>query len=98
MATNKLTEVAIKRATFGNGPKKRSDGHGLFLLLKENGAKYWRYTYDFAGSEKLLSFGVWPDVSLKEAREKHFSARKLLAQGVGPERGAEDSQGSPCRC
>lgn len=84
MATHKLTEVAIKRATFGNGPKKRSDGHGLFLLLKENGAKYWRYTYDFAGSEKLLSLGVWPDVSLKEARERHFAARKLLAQGVDP--------------
>ena len=84
MATHKLTEVAIKKATFGNGPKKRADGHGLFLLLKENGAKYWRYTYDFAGSEKLLSFGVWPDVSLKEAREKHFAARKLLAQGVDP--------------
>src|SRR5665213_1473299 len=46
--------------------------------------KYWRYTYDFAGSEKLLSFGVWPDVSLKEAREKHLAARKLLAQGVDP--------------
>ncbi len=84
MATHKLTEVAIKRATFGNGPKKRSDGHGLFLLLKENGAKYWRYTYDFAGSEKLLSFGVWPDVSLKEAREKHLVARQLLAQGTDP--------------
>ena len=84
MATHKLTEVAIKRATLGDGPKKRSDGHGLFLLLKENGAKYWRYAYDFAGSEKLLSFGVWPDVSLKEAREKHHAARKLLAQGVDP--------------
>jgi hypothetical protein len=36
------------------------------------------------GSEKLLSFGVWPDVGLKEAREKHLAARKLLAQGVDP--------------
>ena len=84
MVTHKLTEVAIKRATFGTGPKKRSDGHGLFLLLKEGGAKYWRYTYDFAGSEKLLSLGVWPDVTLKEAREKHLAARKLVAQGVDP--------------
>jgi integrase len=84
VATHKLTEVAIKKATFANGPKKRSDGHGLYLLLKENGAKYWRYTYAFGGSEKLLSFGVWPDVSLKEAREKHLVARKLLAQGVDP--------------
>ncbi len=84
MATHKLTEVAIKRAGFGNGPKKRSDGHGLFLLLKENGAKYWRFAYAFGGSEKLLSLGVWPEVGLKEARETHQAARKLLAQGLDP--------------
>jgi integrase len=84
MATHKLTEVAVKNATFGKGPKKRADGHGLFLQLKDNGGKYWRFAYDFAGAEKLLSFGVWPDVSLKEAREKHKAARELLSKGVDP--------------
>jgi hypothetical protein len=41
MATHKLTEVAVKNAIFGKGAKKRSDGQGLFLQLKENGGKYW---------------------------------------------------------
>lgn len=84
MATHKLTEVAIKKAAFGNGPKKRADGQGLFLLLKEGGGKYWRFAYDFGGVEKTLSYGVWPEVSLKAAREKHQEARKLLAKGVDP--------------
>jgi len=84
MATHKLTEIAVKNAVFGKGPKKRSDGHGLFLRLHENGSKYWQFKYDFGGSEKLLSFGVWPDVSLKEARAKHQAARQLLATGVDP--------------
>jgi hypothetical protein len=84
MATHKLTEVAVKNAIFGKGPKKRADGQGLFLQLKENGGKYWRFAYVFGGAEKLLSLGVWPDVSLKEAREKHQAARKLLANGVDP--------------
>src|SRR5450755_2745527 len=84
MATQKLTEIAVKNAIFGKGPKKRADGQGLFLPLKESGGKYWRFAYDFGGAEKLLSFGVWPDVSLKEARERHQAARKLLAKGVDP--------------
>jgi integrase len=62
----------------------RSDGQGLFLQLKENGGKYWRFSYGFGGVEKLLAFGVWPEVSLKEAREKHQAARALLAKGVDP--------------
>jgi hypothetical protein len=84
MATHKLTEIAVKNANLGNGPKKRSDGHGLFLQLHENGSKYWHYAYDFGGSEKLLSFGVWPDVGLKQARARHQAARELLANGVDP--------------
>jgi integrase len=84
MATQKLTELAVRRATLANGPKKRADGHGLHLLLKENNAKYWHYAYRFAGSEKLLSLGVWPEVGLKEARERHLAARKLLAKGIDP--------------
>src|SRR6188472_3335714 len=84
MATSKLTEISVRNARFGNSPKKRMDGQGLFLQLKENGGKYWRFAYDFGGTEKLLSFGVWPDVSLKEARERHQTARQLLAKGVDP--------------
>ena len=84
MATHKLTEIAVKNAIFGKGPKKRADGQGLFLQLKQNGGKYWRFAYHFGGAEKLLSFGVWPDVSLKEARAKHQAARQLLAKGVDP--------------
>jgi hypothetical protein len=48
------------------------------------GAKYWRCKYRFMGKEKRLAFGVYPEVSLAEAREKRESARKLLAEGTDP--------------
>jgi hypothetical protein len=57
----------------------------VFLELKENGGKHSCFAYEVSGGEKLLSFGVWPDVSLKEAREKHQAARAVLATRRRPE-------------
>jgi len=61
-----------------------SDGGGLFLLVTPAGGKWWRYSYRFNGKQKTLSLGTYPDTGLKDAREKHAEARKLLARGIDP--------------
>jgi integrase len=60
------------------------DSGGLFLLIAPAGGKWWRYKYRHGGKQKTLSLGVYPDVSLAQARERHAEARKLLAEGVDP--------------
>jgi integrase len=60
------------------------DGGGLYLEISPGGGKYWRYKYRFAGKEKRLAFGTYPDLSLSEAREVHAQARKALAKGEDP--------------
>lgn len=65
-------------------PYKLADGGGMYLLINTNGSKYWRMKYRFAGKEKMLSIGVYPDVTLADAREKRSEARKLLAAGGDP--------------
>ncbi|MDZ4202793.1 MAG: integrase arm-type DNA-binding domain-containing protein [Gallionella sp.] len=79
-----LTDTAIKNAKPGAKPIKLSDEKGLFLLLSPVGGKWWRLKYRFGGKEKLLSMGTYPEVSLKEARQRRDDARKLLADGVDP--------------
>lgn len=54
------------------------------MLVQPNGAKYWRLAYRFAGKQKTLALGVYPDVSLLDARERREAARKLLANGIDP--------------
>ncbi|MHB1115235.1 tyrosine-type recombinase/integrase [Sideroxydans sp.] len=80
----KLTDTAIKKAKLEAKPYKLADGGGLFLLVQPNGAKYWRLKYRYAGKEKLLALGVYPDVTLKDARGRRDEARKLLANGSDP--------------
>jgi integrase len=65
-------------------PYKLFDGEGLFLQVTPAGSKYWRFKYLFAGREKLLAFGVYPDVSLSLARERRAEARRMLADGKDP--------------
>src|SRR5262249_13912252 len=60
------------------------DERGLFLLLAPSGGRWWRFRYSFAGKEKLLSLGTYPDVSLKEARDARDDARKLVAKAIDP--------------
>ena len=79
-----LTDAAIRNAKPQVKPVKMFDGGGLFLLLNPNGSRWWRLKFRIGGKEKLLSLGVYPDVSLKEAPEKRDEARKLLAQGIDP--------------
>ncbi len=83
-----LTEVAIKRAireaTTANARKKVFDGGGLYLLIDPPKSLGWRYKYRIGGREKLLSFGVYPDVPTALARERRDEARKQLATGRDP--------------
>lgn len=84
----KLTETKCKNAKpnppTSKAPKKYTDGDGLSLWVMPNGAKYWRLAYRFCGKQKDHAIGVYPEVSLKEAREKRLEARKLLAQNIDP--------------
>ena len=80
----KLNDKAVAAAKPGEKDYKLADGDGLHLLVKANGSKLWRLKYRIAGKEKLLSFGQYPVVSLKSAREWALEARKLLAAGLDP--------------
>lgn len=67
-----------------------TDGGGLFLLVSPAGGKWWRYSYRFEGKQKQLSLGTYPDTGLKDARDKHIEARKLLAPRDRPRRKPQD--------
>ncbi len=82
-----ITDTAIRNAKTVDKPVKLYDGQGMFVLVTPAGGKWWRFRYRFDGKEKLLSLGTYPDISLKDARERREAARKLIAQGIDP--GAE---------
>jgi len=82
--SNKLTDTAVKQAKAKQKPFKLADGNGLFILVQPDGKRYWRLAYRYAGKQKVLAIGVYPDISLKEAREKREDARKLLANDIDP--------------
>lgn len=69
-----LTDTAIRNAKPGAKPIKLFDERGLHLELSPAGGKWWRLKYRFGGKEKRLSLGVYPDVSLKEARDRRAQA------------------------
>ena len=79
-----LTDTAIRNAKPKEKPYKLADEKGLFLLVHPNGGRYWRFKYRFVGKEKLLALGIYPDVSLKEARERRDNARKQVAADIDP--------------
>ena len=79
-----LTNTAVKAAKPSAAPFKLFDERGLFLLVQPGAQRYWRFIYRMDGREKLLSLGVYPDVSLALARERRDNARKLLADGIDP--------------
>ncbi len=79
-----LTDIKVQKAKAQDKPYKLKDGDGLFLLIHSNGGKYWRFRYFFAGKEKMLALGTYPEISLLDARDKRFAARKLLANGEDP--------------
>lgn len=80
----KLTATQIKNAKPREKPYKLSDGEGMYLLVAAKGGKSWRLKYRIDGKEKLLSLGVYPEVSLRDARERRADARKAIAAGIDP--------------
>ena len=79
-----LTDTGIKNAKPGPKPVKLFDGGGLFLMVAPAGGKWWRFKYRAGGKEKLLSLGTYPEIGLKDARNRRDEMRKLLANGVDP--------------
>ncbi|GAB3097771.1 integrase arm-type DNA-binding domain-containing protein [Aestuariicella hydrocarbonica] len=79
-----LTALEVKKAKAGDKLRKLPAGKSLYLHIPPTGAKYWRLAYRFAGKQKTLALGVYPDISLKEAIERRDEARKLLANGTDP--------------
>jgi len=79
-----LNDTLIKNLKPAEKTKKYFDGGGMFLFVSNSGSKLWRMVYHFDKKEKLLSFGAYPTVSLKDARERRENAKRLLAQGIDP--------------
>ena len=84
MATDKLTDVAIRNAKPGPKPVRLADGAGLYLEVAPTGGKLWRWKYRFGGKEKRLSVGTYPETPLRDARTRRDEARKQLAAGIDP--------------
>src|SRR6266849_4507367 len=79
-----LSDALVRNSKPKTKPYKMSDGEGLFLLITPSGGKYWRMKYFFGAKEKLLALGVYPEVSLSDARDRRAQARKVLAAGKDP--------------
>lgn len=79
-----LTDMKCRNAKPGPALRKISDGGGLQLWVQPTGARLWRLAYRFAGKQKLLAFGVYPTISLADARQGRDDAKRLLAAGVDP--------------
>ena len=81
-----LSDLAIRKAKPGEKPLKLADGGGLYLLLRPDGGRWWRFDYrrPVTGKRNTLSLGTYPDTGLAEARERRGVARKQIAAGVDP--------------
>lgn len=89
-----LNDTFIKNSTKWSGTPagdKHGDGFGLYLHVKATG-KYWRMNYRITGKQKTLSLGVYPAVSLAQARKLRTAARELLAQGIDPSAAKQDDR------
>lgn len=87
-----LNDTQIRAAKPLEKPYKITDGEGMHLLVHSNGSKYWRLSYRYAGKQKTLALGVYPETTLAVAREKRAQAKQLLAEGVDPsEKKKQDS-------
>ena len=79
-----LTDTKVRAARATENPYKLADSRGLYLQVNPNGGRYWRFNYRFNGKQKTLALGTYPDVPLARARERHYEARRELAEGIDP--------------
>ncbi|MDX9795578.1 MAG: tyrosine-type recombinase/integrase [Arcobacteraceae bacterium] len=82
--TKQLTDTEIKKAKSKEKDYKLSDGQGLYIVIKKNGSKMWRFDFSFDKKRKSMSFGLYPEISLKEAREKRELARENIRKNINP--------------
>ena len=79
-----LSELAVRQAKAKDKDYKLSDSEGLYLFVAKSGRRSWRLKYRFAGKERRLVLGAYPEMSLRQARDRKLEARKLLAEGKDP--------------
>lgn len=79
-----LTDVAVKNAKPDTKPYRLKDERGLFLEVRPEGGKWWRFRFSMKSRERLMSLGTYPDVTLNMARERRDEARRMVAQGIDP--------------
>ena len=83
-ATKPLSDTQIKKAKTKDKTYKLGDGKGLYLVVKNNGTKFFRFDYTFNKHRKTMSFGIYPNISLAQAREARESARNNISNGIDP--------------
>lgn len=84
MASHLLTDAALRRAKPSDRPQRLFDGDGLYLLLRPDGKRWWRFDYTYARKRQTLSLGVYPDVTLARARQRADEIRQQLLDGIDP--------------
>ena len=89
--TKPLSDTEIKKAKREAKTYKLSDGKGLYLVVKENGTKFFRFDYSFEGKRKTMSFGIYPEISLSLARQLREKARTDIKLGIDPIRSKNDT-------
>jgi len=80
----KIQAISLRHIKPTDKTQTIADGHSLYLVVMPSGAMYWRYKYRYGSKRKQLALGVYPDVSLAEARKQHRIAYNLLADGIDP--------------
>jgi integrase len=79
-----LNDMQIRRAKPEDKPYTLGDGQGLSLLIEPNGSKSWRFRYRYACKPKMISLGIYPTITLADARSRRDEARKQVAEGLNP--------------
>ena len=79
-----LTEIQVKSVKPEAKTKRVTDEKGMYLEITPKGQKYWRLKYRFEGKEKRLAIGVYPETSLKQARQIRDDARSQLRNSIDP--------------
>ena len=82
--TTPLTDTEIRKSKPKDKQYKLSDGAGLCLIITTKGSKYFRFDYSFNGKRKSISFGIYPDTTLKEARDRRAESKELMKDGIDP--------------